>query len=72
MPAYPDLDESRARLPAAGWFVLWEGRPYRGGGAAYRVRAAGTDRRRVTGEGAAEREAWHRAVRRVVWYGIPS
>jgi hypothetical protein len=69
MPAYPSVEESRARLLAAGWSLLWQGRSYRGGGAVYRVRVAGPDGRRVTGEGASEEEAWHRAAELAL--GVP-
>jgi hypothetical protein len=62
MPADHSVEESRTRLLAAGWFVLWEGRSYRAGGAVYRVRAEGKDGRRVTGEGGGEAEAWDRAA----------
>jgi hypothetical protein len=61
MPAYPSVEESRARLLAARWSVLWEGRSYREGGAVYRVRVESGDGRTVTGEGGGEAEAWHRA-----------
>jgi hypothetical protein len=69
MPAHPDIEESRARLLAAGWSVLWEGRSYRDGGAVYRVRVEGGDGRTVTGEGVSEAEAWHRAAEQALGVG---
>jgi hypothetical protein len=69
MPAYPSVEESRARLLAAGWSVLWEGRSYRDGGAVYRVRVGSGDGRTVTGEARGEAEAWHRAAEQAL--GVP-
>ena len=54
MSAHPDVEEDRARLLAAGWCLLWQGRSYRGGGAVDRARVAGPDGLRVTGEGTTE------------------
>jgi hypothetical protein len=48
--AYLTMDASRARLLAVSWFVLWQGRSYRDGGAVYRVRVGSGDGRTVTGE----------------------
>jgi hypothetical protein len=62
MPADRSVEESRTRLLAAGWSVLWQGRSDRACGAVYRVRAVGKDARRVTGEGGGEAEAWDRAA----------
>jgi hypothetical protein len=62
MPADRSVEESRTRLLAAVWSVLWQGRSYRAGGAVYRVRVGDGDGRRVTGEGGGEAEAWDRAA----------
>jgi hypothetical protein len=69
MPAYPSVEESLARLLAAGWSLLWEGRSYRDVGAVYRVRVEGKDGRKVTGEGGSEAEAWHLAAELAL--GVP-
>jgi hypothetical protein len=69
MPADADVEESRARLLAAGWSVLWQGRSSRAGGAVYRVRVGDGDGRRVTGEGGGEAEAWRPAAELAL--GVP-
>jgi hypothetical protein len=66
MPACPTVDESLDCLHRAGWPVGDYGTATRW------VVSGGNGENPLYAEGQTRAEAWWRAVRRVVWYGIPS
>ena len=60
MPTYPSVEQSLARLRAAGWSPVEESWPSPGGRHVYQVVVA-KGRRRVVGEARGVAGAWHRA-----------